>query len=113
MQAYCDEHGIALRPHIKTHKLPELARMQVEAGARGITCQKIGEAEVFAEAGFDDILISFPIIGAQKIDRLRALADRVRLCVAVDSDAGAAALNGADPRAPTGSDTGFARTRGP
>src|SRR5947208_15847926 len=54
MQSYCDEHGLALRPHIKTHKLPEVARLQVDAGARGITCQKLGEAEVFADAGFDD-----------------------------------------------------------
>ena len=44
MQAYCDDHGVALRPHIKTHKLPELARLQVKAGAVGITCQKLGEA---------------------------------------------------------------------
>jgi Predicted amino acid aldolase or racemase len=51
MQAYCDEHGLALRPHIKTHKLPELARLQLDAGACGITCQKLGEAEVMADAG--------------------------------------------------------------
>ena len=68
LQRYCDEHRIALRPHIKTHKLPELARMQVEAGARGITCQKLGEAEIFAAAGFDDMLLSFPIIGDEKIE---------------------------------------------
>jgi D-serine deaminase-like pyridoxal phosphate-dependent protein len=110
VQGYCDEHGIALRPHIKTHKLPELARMQVEAGARGITCQKLGEAEIFAAAGFDDILISFPIIGPQKIERLRALAERVRLCVAVDSDEGAAALDGVAVDALIECDTGFGRT---
>jgi D-serine deaminase-like pyridoxal phosphate-dependent protein len=110
VQRYCVEHGIALRPHIKTHKLPELARMQVEAGARGITCQKLGEAEIFADAGFDDILISFPIIGPQKIARLRALAERVRLCVAVDSDEGAAALDGVGVDALVECDTGFGRT---
>ena len=49
-QTYCDEHDLALRPHIKTHKLPRLARAQVDAGAIGITCQKIGEAEVMAAA---------------------------------------------------------------
>src|SRR5207237_2241181 len=92
MQGYCDEHGLALRPHIKTHKLPEVARLQVDAGARGITCQKLGEAEVFADAGFDDILISFPLIGAAKIARLRALAERARVIVAVDSDEGLEAL---------------------
>src|SRR3978361_1477410 len=77
MQAYCDEHTIALRPHIKTHKLPELARKQLQAGARGITCQKLGEAEVMADAGVDDILISFPLVGPAKADRLAALAQRI------------------------------------
>jgi D-serine deaminase-like pyridoxal phosphate-dependent protein len=110
VQRYCDEHGLALRPHIKTHKLPELARMQVDAGARGITCQKLGEAEIFADAGFDDILISFPLIGRQKIERLRVLAERIRLCVAVDSDEGAAALEGIGVDALVECDTGFGRT---
>ena len=58
IQAACDAAGVANRPHIKTHKSPVLAKLQVEAGAKGITCQKIGEAEVMAEAGIDDILIS-------------------------------------------------------
>ena len=110
VQRYCDEHGIALRPHIKTHKLPELARMQVDAGARGITCQKLGEAEIFADAGFDDILISFPIVGAHKVERLRRLAERVRMCVAVDSDEGAAALEGVGVEVLIECDTGFGRT---
>ena len=69
--SYCDEHGIALRPHIKTHKLPQVARLQVDAGARGITCQKLGEAEVFADAGFDDILISFPLVGQARASASR------------------------------------------
>ena len=60
MQAYCDEHGLALRPHVKTHKLPRIARLQLEAGARGLTCQKLGEAELMADAGFDDILHHLP-----------------------------------------------------
>jgi D-serine deaminase-like pyridoxal phosphate-dependent protein len=85
MQAYCDEHGVALRPHIKTHKLPELARLQVKAGAVGITCQKLGEAEVMADAGFDDILLSFPLVGAAKAERLAALAERVKMTVVGDS----------------------------
>lgn len=54
MQGYCDEHGLALRPHVKMHKLPEVARLQIDAGVCGITCQKLGEAEVMADAGFDD-----------------------------------------------------------
>jgi D-serine deaminase-like pyridoxal phosphate-dependent protein len=85
MQDYCDAHGLKLRPHIKTHKLPQFARRQVELGAVGITCQKIGEAEVMADAGLDDILISYPIVGAPKIARLAALARRVRLTCAVDN----------------------------
>lgn len=86
-QAYCDQHGLRVRPHIKTHKLPWVARRQLEAGAVGITCQKVGEAEVFAQAGFDDILISYNIIGAAKLARLLALAGQVRsLAVVADSD---------------------------
>jgi D-serine deaminase-like pyridoxal phosphate-dependent protein len=85
MQAYCDEHGIALRPHIKTHKLPELARKQLEAGARGITCQKLGEAEVMADAGIEDILISFPLVGQAKAERLAALAQRITVSTVGDS----------------------------
>jgi len=110
MQRYCDEHGLALRPHVKTHKLPELARLQVDAGARGIACQKLGEAEIFADAGFDDILISFPLIGQAKIARLRALAERARVCVAVDSDEGLDALAGADVGVLVECDTGGGRT---
>ncbi|ANG64550.1 alanine racemase [Marinobacterium aestuarii] len=87
-QAYCDEQGLRVRPHIKTHKLPWVARKQLDAGAIGITCQKVGEAEVFAAAGFDDILISYNIIGAAKLARLLALAGQVRtLAVVADSEA--------------------------
>ena len=53
-QKICDLAGVANRPHIKTHKSPLLAKMQIDAGARGITCQKLGEAEVMAEAGIDN-----------------------------------------------------------
>jgi D-serine deaminase-like pyridoxal phosphate-dependent protein len=110
MQGYVDEHGLALRPHIKTHKLPELARLQIEAGARGITCQKLGEAEIFADAGFDDILVSVPLIGASKIERLRALSGRVRVAVSVDSAEGADALHGLDVDVLVECDTGGGRT---
>jgi D-serine deaminase-like pyridoxal phosphate-dependent protein len=58
IQAACETAGVANRPHIKTYKSPMLAKMQIDAGARGITCQKLGEAEVMADAGIDDILIS-------------------------------------------------------
>ena len=74
MQGYCDEHGLAFRPHIKTHKLPAIAHMQVRAGAVGITCQKLGEAEVMEAAGLRDILLTFPLVGAAKAERLAALA---------------------------------------
>jgi D-serine deaminase-like pyridoxal phosphate-dependent protein len=85
MQAYCNKHGLKLRPHIKTHKLPRLARRQVELGAVGITCQKLGEAEVMADAGLDDILISYPLIGPAKALRLAGLAQRISIRVAVDN----------------------------
>src|SRR3954447_7396612 len=110
MQGYCDGHGLALRPHVKTHKLPEVARLQLAAGAYGITCQKLGEAEVFVDAGFDDILISFPMIGRSKIERLRALAERARVCVAVDSAQGVDALQGLDVEVLVECDTGGGRT---
>lgn len=85
-QAHCDEQGLRLRPHIKTHKLPEIARRQLEAGAAGITCQKISEAEVMADAGFDDILITYNVVGSRKLERLRALAERVpKLAVVADN----------------------------
>jgi D-serine deaminase-like pyridoxal phosphate-dependent protein len=85
MQAYADEHRLALRPHIKTHKLPRFAQAQVALGAVGITCQKLGEAEVMADAGLDDILISYPLIGPDKARRLAALARRVTMRAAIDN----------------------------
>jgi D-serine deaminase-like pyridoxal phosphate-dependent protein len=84
-QAYADQHGKRLRPHIKTHKLPYWAKKQVEAGAAGITCQKIGEAEVMADAGLTDIFLPYNIIGRRKLDRLLALHRRITLSVTADS----------------------------
>lgn len=84
-QAYADSHGIRLRPHVKTHKSVLFARRQIELGAVGITCQKLGEAEVMAEGGVDDILLSFPILGEAKLARLAALAGRVTLSTVCDS----------------------------
>ena len=77
--------GASVRPHTKTHKCPEIARMQVEAGASGITVAKLGEAEVMVRAGFDDILIAYPIWGSQKLARLRALMERAHIRVSLDS----------------------------
>ncbi len=85
LQAECDAAGVANRPHIKTHKSPELARMQIAAGAIGITCQKLGEAEVMADGGLDDILISYNILGEEKLGRLSALMQRATMTVAADN----------------------------
>jgi D-serine deaminase-like pyridoxal phosphate-dependent protein len=85
IQAACDAAGVANRPHIKTHKSPILARMQIAAGAKGITCQKLGEAEVMADAGIDDILISYNLIGDEKMARLAALQAKASMTVAADN----------------------------
>lgn len=84
-QAHADAHGVHLRPHIKTHKLPRFARDQIAAGAVGITCQKLGEAEVMADAGLNDIFLPYNILGADKLARLKALNERVRLSVTADN----------------------------
>ena len=86
MQGYCDAHGLAFRPHIKTHKLPAVAHMQLRAGAVGITCQKLGEAEVMVAAGIRDILLTFPLVGPQKAKRLAALAGEATAAVVGDSE---------------------------
>jgi D-serine deaminase-like pyridoxal phosphate-dependent protein len=85
IQALCDQAGLANRPHIKTHKSPQLAKLQIDAGARGITCQKLGEAEVMAAAGIDDILISYNLIGEEKMARLGALRATRTITVAADN----------------------------
>jgi D-serine deaminase-like pyridoxal phosphate-dependent protein len=95
LQAYLGQHGIANRPHIKTHKIPAIAKLQLAAGAAGITCQKLGEAEVMADAGIDDIFIPYNILGAAKLERLAALARRVRLSVTADSAPVVAGLSAA------------------
>jgi D-serine deaminase-like pyridoxal phosphate-dependent protein len=93
MASFARASGIALRPHVKTHKSVALARLQLEAGAVGITVATIGEAEVFAEAGFDDIFIAYPLWADESNERrLRALAERIRLRVGVASGAGARRL---------------------
>ena len=86
IQAACDATGLANRPHIKTHKSPHLAKLQIAAGARGITCQKLGEAEIMADAGIDDILISYNLLGEEKMARLGALQARTRVTVAADNE---------------------------
>jgi D-serine deaminase-like pyridoxal phosphate-dependent protein len=84
-QAHADAEGYKLRPHIKTHKLPRFAKRQIELGAIGITVQKLGEAEVMADAGITEIFLPYNIIGARKLARLQALNERVNLKVTADS----------------------------
>ena len=114
-QDYCTTHGIRLRPHMKTHKTPEIGRMQVELGAVGLTCAKIGEAEVMADAGIPDLFIAYPIWGEQKLQRLVRLAERCRLSVAFDSPevaegiSRAMAAAGLEVGALVESDTGMGR----
>ena len=78
--------GIPLWSHTKSHKIPEIAHMQVKSGVVGICCQKVGEAEVMAAAGITNIIIPYNIVGASKVDRLLRLARRINLTVAVDSE---------------------------
>jgi D-serine deaminase-like pyridoxal phosphate-dependent protein len=92
VQKACDDAGVANRPHIKTHKSPMLAKLQIAAGAKGITCQKIGEAEVMADAGIDDILISYNLLGEEKMARLGALQALAHMTVAADNPTVVSAL---------------------
>jgi D-serine deaminase-like pyridoxal phosphate-dependent protein len=102
LQGAMDERAIALRPHAKTHKSVAIGRMQIEGGARGLTVGTIGEAEVFAAAGFDDLFLAYPVwAGGAKAARIRALHDALpSFAVGVDSAEGAerlaAAVRGAD-----------------
>ncbi|HYK42559.1 MAG TPA: alanine racemase [Thermoanaerobaculia bacterium] len=84
--------GVRLRPHAKTHKVPQVGRMQIAAGAAGLALAKTSEAEVFAAAGFDDIFLAYPVVGKGKPERLLALSEKIRLAVGVDSLDGARAL---------------------
>lgn len=92
MAAMAKKAGVALRPHIKSHKLPQIAHKQLAAGACGITVAKLGEAEVMAEHGIKDIFIANEVMGPEKFARLHALARTVKLAVGVDSLEGAKAL---------------------
>ena len=90
LQTYADRHGIALWPHTKTHKSPEVGLLQLEYGARGLTVAKTGEAEVFHEAGARSLLLHYPPFGSAKWERLADLvAEGTELSVAVDSPASA------------------------
>ena len=115
-QEHCDTHGLANRPHVKTHRNVEIAQRQLELGAVGITCQKLSEAEVMVDAGCDDILVPFNIVGPAKLRRLRALLERAEVTVSVDDAALLLGLAGAARGAPrelgvlVDCDTGLGRT---
>ncbi|BEP16197.1 D-TA family PLP-dependent enzyme [Acidothermaceae bacterium B102] len=95
MAASARQRGVSLRPHAKTHKCLEIARRQVDLGAAGLAVATIGEAEVFADGGFTDLFIAYPLWAAgSKADRLRALAERTELRVGVDSVESVALLAG-------------------
>src|SRR5258707_11588077 len=93
-------HGLANRPHIKTHKIPAMAKLQMQAGAVGITCQKLGEVEVMADAGAaDDILLTYNVLGEAKGERLAALIRRLkRMAVVLDNEVVARGLSEAGKR---------------
>ena len=89
LQRECDRLEIALRVHTKTHKTPAIAQMQIDAGAIGIVCQKLGEAEVMVDAGIEDVLIPYNIVGKPKLRRLSQLirSNKATITVAADSAA--------------------------
>ncbi len=87
--------GLRLRPHTKTHKCPAIAKIQLHLGAQGIAVAKIGEAEVMADAGLDDILVAYPIVGEKKLTRFLDLNERIRTACTTDSYEVAAGLSAA------------------
>jgi len=99
MAALCTGRPQRLRPHAKTHKSPIIAAMQRQAGAVGICCAKISEAEALAGTTVDDVLITTPLVGAPKLTRLAALASRIRVTTVVDDIEALAGLAEAANRA--------------
>src|SRR5438309_3166296 len=96
MAAAARDLGVRLRPHAKTHKVPEIARLQIAAGATGVTVSKVSEAEVFADAGIDDLFVAYQVVAPAQRERLVRLARKSHLWCAVDSREGAEFLsNGA------------------
>ncbi len=85
MANFTRECHVDLRPHVKTHKIPEIAKLQLDGGAKGVCLQKLSEAEVFADHGITDIFITNEVVGNHKYPKLARLADRIDLKVAVDN----------------------------
>tara|TARA_Y100001970_G_scaffold55239_3_gene70000 strand:+ start:620 stop:1714 length:1095 start_codon:yes stop_codon:yes gene_type:complete len=86
MKNMTEAAGISYRPHAKTHKSATVARMQIDAGATGVCCAKLGEAEVLVSKGIDDILITTPVVGESKIGRLLAARNQARISVVADNE---------------------------
>ena len=107
---YADEHGLALHPHVKTHKTLEIARMQLDAGARGLTVAKPTEAQVFATAGLGPLLLHYPSAGRGKAERIAELAAAVPLTIALDSLAVAEPLAAVEAEVLIELDVGLRRT---
>ena len=96
MSTHCQKAGVALRPHAKTHKCSAVAKLQIEAGASGICCAKLGEAEAMQAAGVQDILLTSPVVTSSGIDRLLQLNESGASIVAVvDNPLNGEALNAA------------------
>lgn len=93
MSAIAKQNGVHLRPHVKTHKIPQVATMQLAQGATGITVAKVSEAEVMKEHGMTDIFIAYPLVVTSKIERALNLARDIELTVGVDSFVGARTLS--------------------
>lgn len=93
MQAKAEQNGVALRPHVKTHRSVAIARLQIEAGAGGLTVAKPAEAEVFIDHGFDDIRIAYPVVGRPRLERVARLLSRARVSFCVDTREGAEAAS--------------------
>lgn len=116
MAAFCKSHKVGLRPHTKTHKCLEIARMQMNLGAIGLAVAKVGEAEVMVDTGCRDIMIAYPIWGRDKLDRLMPLAKKTSLTVVPDSFEVAEAISkraveaGVSINIIVESDVGFHRT---
>ncbi len=93
MASLFEGSGKTLRPHVKTHRTPELARRQLGGSALGLTCATVGEAEAMVAAGMDDVLVANEVVDPRKIARLVALADRARVAVVADDPGPVAALS--------------------
>lgn len=95
------QHSVRLRPHIKAHKTPDIGHLQLRSGAVGVTTAKLGEAEVFVDAGIEDVLLAYYPVGLEKIERLTALSRRAQVASLFDSLKAVMALNDAGARSGT------------